>query len=163
MYEITNQTPKNWNDYIKLLISAYKALYPDKTQGTIFGSDGNVEKSRGEKRNPDTMEIDEVKKKEGKSLQYCQICVGKDFKSKAKSHNTVDCYDKPENEDKRSQKSSSQSIFSLGSRNKNQSFKARLMKLLEEESDNSDPPFEDVNINNTFIEKTSDLSLSKRK
>ena len=68
MYEITNQTPKNWDDYIKLLISAYKALYPDKTQGTIFGSDGNVEKSRGGKRDSDTMEIDEVKKKKGKSL-----------------------------------------------------------------------------------------------
>ena len=31
MYEIANQTSKNWNDYIKLLMSAYKALYPDKT------------------------------------------------------------------------------------------------------------------------------------
>ena len=68
MYEITNQTPKNWDDYIKLLISAYKALYPDKTQGIIFSSNGNVEKSRGGKRDPDAMEIDEVKKKEGKSL-----------------------------------------------------------------------------------------------
>jgi len=76
-------------------MSAYKALHPDKTQGTIFGSDSNVEKSGGGKKDPDTMKIDEVKKKEGKSLQYCQICAGKDFKSKAKSHNIVDCYDKP--------------------------------------------------------------------
>jgi len=68
MYEITNQTPKNWDDYIKLLMSAYKALHPDKTQDTIFGSDGNVEKSGGGKRDSDTMEIDEVKKKEEKSL-----------------------------------------------------------------------------------------------
>ena len=68
IYEITNQTPKNWDDYIKLLISAYKALYPDKTQGTIFGSDGNIEKSGEGKRDLDVMEIDEVKKKEGKSL-----------------------------------------------------------------------------------------------
>ena len=36
MYEITNQTPKNWDDYIKLLISAYKALYPDKTQYNLW-------------------------------------------------------------------------------------------------------------------------------
>jgi len=124
MYEITNQTPKNWDDYIKLLMSAYKALHPDKTQGTIFGSDGNVEKNRGGKRNSYTIEINEVKKNKGKSLQYYQIYVGKGFKSKAKSHNIVDCYDKPGNEDKRPQKSSSQSTFSLGSRNKNQSFKA---------------------------------------
>jgi len=37
------------------------------------------------------------------------------------------------------------------------------MKLLEEKSDNSDPPSEDVNINSTSIEKISDLSLPKRK
>ena len=161
IYEITNQTPKNWDDYIKLLISAYKALYPDKTQGTIFGSDGNIEKSGEGKRDLDVMEIDEVKKKEGKSLWYCQICTGKGFKSKAKSYNIVDCYDKPRNEDK--QKSSFQSTFTLGSRNKNQSFKVWLIKLLEEESDNSDPLSEDVNINSTSIKETSDLSLLKRK
>jgi len=51
MYEITNQTPKNWDDYIKLLISVYKASYPDKTQDAIFGLDSNVERSRGEKMN----------------------------------------------------------------------------------------------------------------
>ena len=43
IYEITNQTLENWNDYIKLLISAYKALYPDKTQGLIFGSNSNCQ------------------------------------------------------------------------------------------------------------------------
>jgi len=37
------------------------------------------------------------------------------------------------------------------------------MKLLEEESDNSDPPSEDVNINSMSIEETSDLSPPKRK
>jgi len=37
------------------------------------------------------------------------------------------------------------------------------MKLLEEESDNSDPPSENVNINSTSIEETSDLSPLKRK
>jgi len=101
MYEITNQTPKNWDDYIKLLMSAYTTLHPDKTQGTIFGLDSNIEKSREGKRDPNAMEIDEVKKKEEKSLRYCQIYTEKDFKSKAKSYNTVDCYDKPGNEDKR--------------------------------------------------------------
>jgi len=45
MYKITNQTPKNWDDYIKLLMSAYKALHTDKTQGIIFGLYDNVEKS----------------------------------------------------------------------------------------------------------------------
>jgi len=37
IYEITNQCPKTWDDYLKLLMQAYKALHPDKTQGAIFG------------------------------------------------------------------------------------------------------------------------------
>ena len=76
-------------------MQAYKALHPDKAQGTIFGLEAIGEKSR-EKKNPDAMEIDEIQKKEGKSLWYCQICAGKGFKNKSKMHNTVDCYDKPE-------------------------------------------------------------------
>ena len=144
-------------------MSVYKALHPDKTQGAIFGPDGNVEKSEGGRKNPDAMKIDEVKKKEEKSLQYCQICVDKDFKSKVKLHNMVDCYNKPENENKRPQKSSFQNTFSLGSRNKNQSFKVQLIKLLEKKSDNLDPLSEDVNINSTSIEEISDLSSPKKK
>jgi len=66
-YEITNQSPKTWNEYLKLLIQAYKALYPDKVQGAIFGPEAIGEKS-GEKKDPDTMKIDEIQRKEGKSL-----------------------------------------------------------------------------------------------
>ena len=29
IYEITNQSPKTWDDYLKLLMQAYKALYLD--------------------------------------------------------------------------------------------------------------------------------------
>ena len=101
IYEITNQTPKNWDDYIKLLISVYKTLYPDKTQDMIFSLDSNVERSGEEKKDLDVIKIDKVKKKEEKSLQYYQIYVGKDFKNKAKLHNTVDFYDKSRNENKR--------------------------------------------------------------
>jgi len=106
IYEITNQCPKTWDDYLKLLMQAYKALHPDKAQGTIFSPEANVEKSRG-KIDPDAMEIDEIQKKEGKNLRYCQICARKGFKNKAKMYNTVDCYDKPSNEDKRPHKTSS--------------------------------------------------------
>jgi len=80
-------------------MQAYKALHLDKTQATIFGLEVIGEKSRG-KKNPDTMEIDEIQRKEGKSSQYCQICTGKGFKNKSKTYNTVDCYDKPSNENK---------------------------------------------------------------
>jgi len=71
------------------------------------------------------MEIDEIHKKEGKNLQYYQICTGKGFKNKAKIHNTIDCYDKPGNEDKRPHETFSQKLSPLGpSKNKNQSFRA---------------------------------------
>jgi len=156
IYEITNQCPKTWNDYLKLLMQAYKALYPDKAQGAIFGSEANVEKSGG-KKDPDAMEINEIHKKEGKNLRYCQICAGKGFKNKAKTHNTVDCYDKPGNENKHPHKTSSQKPSPPGpNKNKNQSFRAWLMKLLEEESDDPESPPEDVNINSASIEEIPD-------
>jgi len=127
IYEITNQSPKTWDDYLKLLMQAYKALHLDKAQDTIFGPEANGEKIGG-KKDPDAMEIDEIHKKEGKNLQYYQICTRKDFKNKAKSHNTTDCYDKPGNEDKRPHKTSSQKPSSPGSsKNKNQSFRAQLI------------------------------------
>jgi len=72
-------------------------------------------------------------------------------------HNTVDCYNKPGNEDKHPYKTSSQKPSPLGpSKNKNQSFRAQLMKMLEE--DNNDPDFssEDVKINNTSIKEIPD-------
>ena len=61
------QYPKTWDDYLKLLMQAYKALHPDKAQSTIFGPEANIETSGG-KKNPDVMEIDEIQKKEGKNL-----------------------------------------------------------------------------------------------
>ena len=67
IYKITNQSPKTQDDYLKLLIQAYKVLHPDKAQGTIFGPKANGEKSGG-KKDPDAMEIDEIQKKEGKNL-----------------------------------------------------------------------------------------------
>ena len=70
IYEITNQTPKNWDDYIKLLISVYKTLYPDKTQDMIFSLDSNVERSGEEKKDLDVIKIDKVKKKEENIIRY---------------------------------------------------------------------------------------------
>ena len=66
IYEITNQSPKTWDDYLKLLMQAYKALHLDKAQGTIFGPEAIGEKSGG-KKDPDTMEIDEIQRNKGKS------------------------------------------------------------------------------------------------
>jgi len=67
IYKITNQSPKTWDNYLKLLIQAYKALHLDKAQGAIFGPEAIREKNEG-KRNPDAMEINKIQKKEEKSL-----------------------------------------------------------------------------------------------
>ena len=100
------------------------------------------------------MEIDEIQRKEGKSLRYYQICAGKGFKNKSKIHNTVDCYDKPGNEDKHPYKISFQKPSLPGpSKNKNQLFRAQLMKMLEEDSDNLDFSPKDVKINSTLIKE----------
>jgi len=48
-------------------MQAYKVLYPDKAQGAIFGLKAIGEKSRG-KKDPDTIEIDKIWRKKGKSL-----------------------------------------------------------------------------------------------
>ena len=103
------------------------------------------------------MEIDKIQKKERKNLWYCQIYAGKGFKNKAKSHNTVDYYDKPSNEDICPHKTSSQKLFPLGpSKNKNQSFRALLMKLLKEDNDDPKFPPEDINVNSTSIKEIPD-------
>ena len=100
-------------------MQVYKALHLDKAQGTIFGPEAIGEKNGG-KKDLDAMEIDEIQRKEGKSLWYCQICARKGFKNKSKTYNMVDCYDKPGNEDKHPYKTSSQKPSTPGpSKNKN--------------------------------------------
>ena len=90
-------------------------------------------------------------------MQYCQICAGKGFKNKAKMYNTIDCYDKPGNENKRPHKTSSQKPSPPGpNKSKNQLFRAQLIKLLEEESDNPESSPEDINVNSASIEKIPD-------
>jgi len=103
------------------------------------------------------MEIDKIQKKKGKSLRYYQIYAGKGFKNKSKMYNTVDCYDKPGNEDKYLYKTSFQKPSPPGpSKNKNQSFRAWLMKILEKDSDDPDFPPEDIKINSASIEEIPD-------
>jgi len=156
IYEITNQSLKTWDDYLKLLMQAYKALHLDKAQGVIFGPETTGEKSGG-KKDPDAIEIDKIQKKKGKSSRYCQICAGKGFKNKLKIYNTINCYNKPGNKDKYSYKTSFQKPSLLGSsKNKNQLFRAWLMKMLEENSNDPDFSSEDIKINSTLIEEIPD-------
>jgi len=123
----------------------------------ILPSHDTIEEKSEEKKDPDAMEIDEIQRKEGKSLQYCQIYTRKGFKNKSKIYNTVDCYDKPGNEDKHPHKTSFQKLSLLGpSKNKNQLFRVQLMKMLEEDSNDPDSPSEDVKINSMSIEEIPD-------
>jgi len=72
-------------------------------------------------------------------------------------HNTIDCYNKPGNENKCPHKTSSQKLSLPGpSKNKNQLFRAWLMKLLEEESDDPESSPEDINVNSISIEEIPD-------
>jgi len=69
-------------------------------------------------------------------------------------HNTVDYYDKPGNEDKHPHKTSFQILSPLGSsKNKNQLFRAWLIKLLEKESNDPESPPENINVNSMSIEE----------
>ena len=68
----------------------------------------------------------------------------------------VDCYDKPGNKDKHSHKTSFQKPSLLGpSKNKSQLFRAQLMKMLEEDSNDPNSPSEDIKINSMIIEEIS--------
>ena len=105
-----------------------------------------------------------MQRKEEKSLWYCQIYARKGFKNKSKTHNIVDCYDKPGNENKHPYKTSFQKPFLPGpSKNKNQSFRARLIKILEKDSDDPDFSPENIKINSTSIEEIPDLVPPSRK
>ena len=110
------------------------------------------------------MEIDEIQRKKEKSLRYCQIYTRKGFKNKSKIHNTVDCYDKPSNKNKCSHKISFQKLSSPDpSKNKNQSFRAWLIKMLKKDSDDLDSSPKDIKINSVSIEEIPDFVLSSGK
>ncbi|THU82970.1 hypothetical protein K435DRAFT_807873 [Dendrothele bispora CBS 962.96] len=57
MYEVSDTMPTNWEDYLELLLKAYKALHPEKAKSVIFGNG-----KKGNDSDPNAMEIDEAKK-----------------------------------------------------------------------------------------------------
>ncbi|KIK64580.1 hypothetical protein GYMLUDRAFT_241118 [Collybiopsis luxurians FD-317 M1] len=147
----------------------FEALHPEKSKSVIFGTSNNKGNSSND---PNAMEIDMAKRSKGKAPEqansqepkhkYCQICAGKGMKSKAKTHNTVDCWDKPGNEDKwpASRPSSSSSPLTTGQGNTKgqptqgakKSFKARLLEIFDEmDSDEPAPPAAALNVNSTSI------------
>ena len=169
VFEVSGKTPNKWEDYLELLLMAYKALHPEKSKSVIFGTSNNKGNSSND---PNAMEIDMAKRSKGKAPEqansqepkhkYCQICAGKGMKSKAKTHNTVDCWDKPGNEDKwpASRPSSLSSPLTTGQGNTKgqpaqgakKSFKARLLEIFDEmDNDEPAPPAAALNVNSMSI------------
>ncbi|KAJ7582419.1 hypothetical protein C8J56DRAFT_792592 [Mycena floridula] len=176
-YEVENKLPTKWDDYLELLLKAYKALHPDRAKSVIFGnSTGNGNGTGNSKQSdPNAMDIDVAKKVKGKQAnsqemksKHCQICAGKGYKTRAKSHNTADCWEKPGNEGKRHTTPTNQpstSSSTSGQANKartpvkgqpaaRKTFYNRLLQLLQEiDEDNSVTPAGNVEVNSATIEE----------
>ena len=166
MYDVGGNLPTKWEEYLALLMKAYKALHPEKAQGSIFGT---ASTSGGATKDPNAMEIDEAKKKKAKEAnsqektgKWCKHCAAKGLTRRAKTHNTADCRDKPGNENKNTDNSVHKPIPSSSGApkvgNKPKSFKARMMELLEgmNDDDDEDTPSEGVTINSATIEEVSE-------
>ena len=176
--EVHEGLPKLWEPYLELLLKAYKAMHPEKAKSVIFGNGNNSSKS-ATTSDPDAMEIDSAKKNKNKGKakeansqevkrKHCVICSGKGFKTKATSHNTSDCYDKPGNEHKKpAPRNSSSTPSSFNGQGKKEgkgapgvkkTFKAQLMELLEkiDDDDSPAPPAAAVNINTARIVEISE-------
>ena len=91
------QWPTTWNEFLKLSLDFYKEAHPDKTSATIFG------RSSSEK-DPNAMDVDSAQSKKGKNKQAnsqeakkqvtnpCAICKQLGKTSRAKTHETKDCF-----------------------------------------------------------------------
>ncbi|KAF8652825.1 hypothetical protein AX16_004148 [Volvariella volvacea WC 439] len=132
MYEIEGKLPNNWDAYLKLLLKAFKALHPDCTKGSIFGTGSSNEKEK----DPNTMEVDSAKKTKGKEVnsqtfekKFCSYC-NKNNPCYKNIHNTANCQFKPK--DKKSLLSKSLSSPSKDKKNSKQNhmqFKAHINEL----------------------------------
>lgn len=149
MLEVERRLPDQWDDYLELLLKAFKALHPDRTKGTIFGT-GN-----GKGKEPDAMNVDTAKKTKGKGKKeansqsaekkFCSYCNKHNSRYK-NTHNTANCRAKAKDEKSSPSKSSSSpSKDKKGGKQNRMQFKARvnemqkqLEKLLEEGYDSSD-------------------------
>ena len=174
--KLIGKIPKEWKAYLDLQVDAYKQIHPDKVRSSIFGNgkqaNGN-NNGGGKAKDPNAMEIDNANRsKEGgdSKKRFCQICFSKGQKSKSKTHNTVDCYDKPGNESKRPKPRTSMSsppghkASGSGSRQSGaqpMNIKARLLEFLgelQDDEDDSDSPSDAVNVNTAQLNEDIDDS-----
>ncbi|KIK55303.1 hypothetical protein GYMLUDRAFT_248728 [Collybiopsis luxurians FD-317 M1] len=144
VFEVSGKTPNKWEDYLELLLMAYKALHPEKSKSVIFGTSNNKGNSSND---PNAMEIDMAKRSKGKA---------------PKQANSQEPKYKPGNEDKwpASRPFSLSSPLTTGQGNtKGQPaqgakklFKARLLEIFDEmDNDEPAPPAAALNVNSMSI------------
>lgn len=178
---ISGQIPTDWEKYIELLLQVYKELHPDKAKESIFKAD-STGKSNDAKETSGGGKTKENNSANTSTAKFCQICSGKGKRTRAKTHNTNDCYDKPGNESKRpQQQSTSQASGSKPSGNNNNgntaragastdqkkqftAFKTRLAELqqefaaLDDDDSSCTTPAGTINVNTASIQEVPDTS-----
>lgn len=93
----------DWDKYLDTALEVYKYLHSDyiihSSAKHSGGSSGN-----SHKKDPNAMDIGSQTMSKGKKNEqkkekhFCQICARKGKSKSATTHNTADCYDKPDNE-----------------------------------------------------------------
>ena len=154
--KLMGKIPTDWKEYLAIQVEAYKQIHPEKVHSSIFGNGktatGNGNTSGGKAKDPNAMEIDHAKrdgddKPSEPKKKFCQICFSRGLKSKSKTHNTNDCYDKVGNEGKRptpkvsSSSPTDRKVSGSGTRPfsaKRNTMKARLLEFLKDLSDTDD-------------------------
>ena len=155
--ESVSTMPTKWDEYLDKLLVLYKNTNRTNTGARIFGKDkdsstGNDKSAKEKSKEVNTMTTT-------KATKFCQICSGLGKKGASKTHNTADCYSKPENANKRpqTQASSSGSGTSAshsasadnnkgkGKPQQRKSFKARLLEVLDSLNDDEDSGDDDGN------------------
>ncbi|KAF8638642.1 hypothetical protein AX16_010470 [Volvariella volvacea WC 439] len=134
MYEVEGRLLNNWDEYLELLLKAFKALHPDRIKGFIFGTGSSNRK----RKDPNAMEIDSAKKNKGKGKEvnsqssekkFCSHC-NKNNPCYKNTHNTVDCQSKLKDEKSLPSKSSSSpSKDKKGGKQNHMQFKAHINEL----------------------------------
>lgn len=172
--DMVNKVPDGWEEYLDVLLKAYKSLHPERTKSSIFG--GNAGNSGGGRKDPNAMDVDSVDKgksreansseKGKKEKRFCKICDSKGLNSKKKTHNTEDCYDKPGNENKRpkpkapnsSQNSPNRGAQDKGGKKSSKNWRVQLAEILAAaESDGESPsPPGDITVNTARIEEITE-------
>ncbi|GJE99134.1 hypothetical protein PsYK624_153810 [Phanerochaete sordida] len=126
--------PTTWNEFLKLILEFYKEVNPEKATSHIFGRSGAA-------KDPNAMDLDSAQSKKSKNKQAnsqearkkvsepCAICNQLGKTSRAKTHETKDCYTLTPKENKPSTSSTAKAGQTSGNNNNGNSYKAKNPQL----------------------------------